>query len=69
MERIENYNVGGAIHIVFNNQIGFTTDEQQERTTYWSTSVAKLNRNFIISVNADNPELVAKALNLALRFR
>ena len=69
MELLKDYSVGGAIHIVFNNNIGFTADEEQQRTSYWCTSIAKLNRNFVIQVNANNPELVAKALELALSYR
>ena len=69
MELLKDFTVGGTIHIVFNNQIGFTADEEQSRTSFWCTSIAKLNRNFVIQVNSNSPELVAKALELALSYR
>lgn len=68
-ENLKDYKVGGTIHIVFNNQLGFTADEDQGRTSFWSTSIATLNKNFVIQVNAEKPELVAKALELALKYR
>lgn len=69
MELLKNYNIGGAIHVVFNNQIGFTTDQNMGRTSYYCSALAKLNNNFVIHVNADEPQLVDFAFTLALEYK
>ncbi len=61
-EKIDSYSTGGTIHIVFNNQIGFTTNSDKGRSNFHCTSVARINNNFIIHVNAEYPELVDRAM-------
>jgi len=56
MSRLEGYEVGGAIHIVVNNHIGFTTLPQDERSTHYCTDIAKAFGFPIFHVNAEDPE-------------
>ena len=65
----EHYSVNGVIHIVANNQIGFTTTPAEARTGLYCTSVAKAIQAPVIHVNSDEPELVNKVLKLAVKYR
>ena len=69
MQDLVDYTVGGTVHIVVNNQIGFTTTPKEARTGLYSTDVAKTIDAPIIHVNADEPELVDAVFNLALDYR
>lgn len=69
MERLESFYTGGCLHIVFNNQIGFTTDPVNGRSGHYPTNIAKINNNFVIHVNADEPEEVDFAMELAIEYR
>jgi 2-oxoglutarate dehydrogenase E1 component len=69
LEKLKDFEVGGCIHIVFNNQIGFTTNPDKGRSSYHCTSIARLNKSFVIHVNGDEPELVDRALTLAMDYR
>ena len=69
MEKLNSFYVGGAIHIVANNQIGFTTNQIDGRSNHHPTSIAKMNNNFVIHVNADYPEEVDFAMELAIDYR
>jgi 2-oxoglutarate dehydrogenase E1 component len=69
MERLDAFQTGGSIHVVFNNQVGFTTDPVQARTGHYPTNIAKINNNFVIHVNADEPEEVDFAMELAMDYR
>ncbi len=69
MARLEGYTVGGTIHIIANNQIGFTTRPSQGRSTRYSSDVAKGYDVPIIHVNADDPEACLSAVRLAIAFR
>ena len=66
---IDGYSVGGALHIVVNNQIGFTTLSSEGRTSTYASDIAKMLQVPIFHVNGENPEAVAQALQLALDFR
>lgn len=68
-EKIEHFEVSGSIHIVFNNQLGFTTDSKYGRSGFYCTNLAHMNKNFVIHVNADEPELVDWAIEMAVEFR
>ncbi len=69
LSRLNGYKVGGAIHIVANNRIGFTTDEADSRSTVYSTSNASGFDVPVLHVNADNPEAAIKTLRFAIKYR
>ena len=69
LENLAGYTTGGTLHIIANNQIGFTTDPQEERSTRYSSDLAKGFDIPIIHVNADDAEAAISAIRLALAFR
>jgi len=68
MEKLRNYHVGGTIHVVFNNQVGFTTNPKDSRSTRYCTDVAKTLNAFVIHVNAQRPDYVDWAFQLAVEY-
>jgi len=69
MSRLEGYTTGGTIHIIVNNQIGFTTTNEDARSTYYASDVAKMLQVPILHVNGHDPEAVAQAAIFALNYR
>jgi 2-oxoglutarate dehydrogenase E1 component len=69
LSQVPGYRTGGTVHIVIDNQIGFTTDPSDARSTLYSSDVAKMLEAPILHVNADDPEAVVFCTRLALRYR
>src|SRR5205814_1668982 len=63
------YATGGTLHLISNNQVGFTTEPEEGRSTRYSSDLAKGFDAPIIHVNADDPEAAIAAVRLALAFR
>ncbi len=63
------YTTGGTLHVIVNNQIGFTTPPEESRSSTYATDVAKLLQVPIFHVNGEDPEAVAQVVKLALDFR
>ena len=61
--------VGGTLHVVVNNQIGFTTSPEEARSSTYATDVAKMLQIPIFHVNGEDPEAVAQVVRLAMDFR
>src|SRR5205085_5003835 len=69
MAALDGYDTGGTIHVIVNNQIGFTTDPEQGRSSTYSTDVAKMIQAPILHVNGDDPDATYHALRIALDYR
>jgi 2-oxoglutarate dehydrogenase E1 component len=69
MANLQGFNVGGALHIVLNNQVGFTTNYLEARSSVYCTDIAKLTECPVFHVNADNPEAVVQVMHMALQIR
>ncbi|HEY4651010.1 MAG TPA: 2-oxoglutarate dehydrogenase E1 component, partial [Pontibacter sp.] len=69
MANLEGYNTGGTIHFVINNQVGFTTDFEDARSSIYSTDVSKIIDAPVLHVNGDDPEAVVFAMRFAMEYR
>ncbi len=69
MSQLAGYYTGGTIHYVINNQVGFTTDYEDARSSTYSTGVASLVEAPVLHVNGDDPEAVVFAAEIAMEYR
>ena len=69
LSQLSGFRIGGAIHIVVNNQVGFTTAPESARSSFYPTDVAKMIQAPIFHVNGDDPEACARAARLAFEYR
>src|SRR5207237_4417913 len=69
LSNLAGYSTGGSLHLITNNQVGFTTDPTDGRSTRYSSDLAKGFDLPIIHVNADDPESCISAVRLAMAFR
>lgn len=69
LARLNGYRTGGTLHIIINNQIGFTTSPEDSRSTYYATGIAKMLQIPILHVNGDDPEACRAAAQFAFAYR
>ena len=69
LQSLDGYSTGGTLHLITNNQVGFTTDPAEGRSTRYSSDLAKGFDIPIVHVNADDPEAALSAVRLALAYR
>lgn len=69
LSELRGYRTGGTVHVIINNQIGFTTLPDSSRSSYYSSDVAKSTQLPIFHVNGDDPEACVRAAEIAFRYR
>jgi 2-oxoglutarate dehydrogenase E1 component len=69
MSELPGYKTGGTLHVIINNQVGFTTEPNEARSCTYATDVAKMLQIPIFHVNGEDPEAVAQVVSLAMDFR
>ncbi len=69
LSQLPAYKVGGTLHVIVNNQIGFTTTSEEGRSTTYASDVAKMLQIPIFHVNGEDPEAVAQVVELSMEFR
>jgi multifunctional 2-oxoglutarate metabolism enzyme len=66
---LKGYRTGGTIHLVINNQVGFTTSPEASRSTIYSTDIAQMTQTPIFHINGDDPEAAFRVIQIALEYR
>jgi 2-oxoglutarate dehydrogenase E1 component len=69
MAHVRGYTVGGTVHLVIDNQVGFTTNPENARSAHYSSDVAKVLAIPVIHVNGDDVEACIRAVDIAIRYR
>lgn len=69
LSRLAGYRVGGVLHVILDNQLGFTTEPDEYRSTTYATDVARMLQSPIFHVNGEDPEAVAQVVRLAMDYR
>lgn len=69
MAKLDGYKTGGTIHLIINNQVGFTTNYKDARSAIYSTDIAKLTLSPVFHVNGDDVEALVYAINMAVEYR
>ncbi len=69
LSKLRGYRTGGTVHVVVNNQVGFTTAPESSRSSFYATDVAKAVQAPILHVNGDDPEAVVRVARLAFEYR
>ena len=69
LSQLRGYRTGGTVHVVINNQVGFTTSPASSRSSHYATDVAKAVQAPIVHVNGDDPEAVVRVARLAFDYR
>ena len=69
LANLDGYTTGGTVHIVVNNQIGFTTDPRDSRSTHYSTDISRILKAPVFHVNGEDPEAVGQVTKLATEYR
>ena len=69
LAQLRGYRTGGTIHIIINNQIGFTTSPEAGRSSIYSTDVARITQSPIFHINGDDPEAAYRTMRIALDYR
>lgn len=69
MAHVKGYTVGGTVHIIIDNQVGFTTSPENGRSSHYSSDVAKVLHTPVLHVNGDDAEACVRAMDLAIRYR
>jgi 2-oxoglutarate dehydrogenase E1 component len=69
LAQLHGYRTGGTIHIIINNQIGFTTSPEAGRSSIYSTDVARMTQSPIFHINGDDPEAAYRTMRVALDYR
>ncbi len=69
MSKLGGYSTGGSVHLVINNQVGFTANNRETRSSLYCTDIAKVIEAPVFHVNADDPEAVARVCQMAIQLR
>src|SRR5213078_1857225 len=69
LSQLRGYRTGGTVHVVVNNQVGFTTSPRSSRSSLYATDVARMIQAPIFHVNGDDPEACVRVAKLAVQYR